>query len=110
GRPAGAQAGDERGLVVERGVPLKAVRGEHLVPVIVDPAAGPAVPAAACQTHRVGVGRSEERLSGGGTPVDQQLTTRAVPEAESPDIHGLGVVRADDASETQVETEATQGA
>jgi hypothetical protein len=108
GRPAGAQAGDERGLVVERGVPLKPVRGEHLVPVVADPAAGPAIPAAACQTHRVGVGRSEEGLGHGRAPVDQQPTTRAVGEATSSDVHGLGVVRADHASQAQVHTEATQ--
>ena len=91
GRPAGAHAGDEGGLVVERGAAFKPVRGEHLVPVVADPAAGPAIPAAAGQTHRVGVGRSEERLSRGGAPVDQQPATRAVGEAKSSDVHGLGV-------------------
>lgn len=63
--PVAAQAGDESGLVVQRGVPDKTVRGEHLVPVVADPTAGPAKPAAACQTHRVGVGGSEEGLSRG---------------------------------------------
>ena len=110
GRPAAAQAGDEGGLVVERGVPFEPVRGEHLVPVVADPAAGPAIPAAAGQTHRVGVGRSEERLSRGGAPVDQQPATRAVREAEPSDVHGLGIVCADHVSEAQVQTEATQGA
>ena len=109
GRPVAAQAGDEGGLVVERGVPVKPVRGEHLVPVVADPAAGPAIPAAAGQTHRVGVGRSEERLGRGGAPVDQQPATGAVREAKSSDVHRLGV-RADDVSEAQVQTEATQGA
>ena len=84
--------------------------GEHLVPVVADPAAGPAVPAAAGQAHRVGVGRAEERLGRGGAPVEQQPTTRAVGEAEPSDVHGLGVVRADHVSEAQVQTEATQGA
>ena len=84
--------------------------GEHLVPVVADPAAGPAIPAAAGQTHRVGVGRSEERLGRGRAPVDQQPTTRAVREAEPSDVHGLGVVRADHVPEAQVQTEATQGA
>ena len=94
-RPVAAQAGDEGGLVVERrGVPVEPVRGEHLVPVVGDPAAGPAIPAAARQTHRVGVGRAEERLGRRGAPVEQQLTTRAVGEAEPSDVHGLGVVRA----------------
>ena len=63
GRPAAAQAGDESGLIVERGVPLETVRGEHLVPVVADPAAGPAIPAAARETHRFRMGRCEERFS-----------------------------------------------
>ena len=89
-RPAAAQAGDEGGLVVERGgVPGEPVGGEHLVPVVADPAAGPAVPAPAGQTHRVGVGRAEERLRRRGSPVDQQPPTRAVGEAEPADVHGL---------------------
>ncbi|MEE2045973.1 MBL fold metallo-hydrolase, partial [Nocardiopsis tropica] len=62
GRPVVAQAGDEGGLVVEGGVPLEPVGGEHLVPVVADPAAGPPVPAAAGQPHRVGVGGREERF------------------------------------------------
>jgi hypothetical protein len=36
------------------------------------------------------------------------LVTCAVPEAKPSDVHGLGVVRADHASEAQVQTEATQ--
>ena len=91
-------------------VPLEPVRGEHLVPVVGDPAAGPAVPAAARQTHRVGVGRAEERLGRRGAPVEQQPAARAVGEAEPSDVHGLGVVRADDAPEAQVQAEAAQGA
>ena len=106
GRPVAAQAGDERGLVVERGVPLEPVPGEHLVPVVADPAAGPAVPAAARQAHRVGVGRAEERLGHGGTPVDQQPASVAVREAKPPDVHGLGAALADDPSEAQVQAEA----
>ena len=109
-RPAAAQAGDEGGLIVERDVPVQPVRGEHLVPVVTDPAASPAVPAAAGQAHRVGVGRSEERLGRGGAPVQQQPAPLAVREAEPSDVHGLGVVRADDAPEAQVQAEATQGA
>ena len=110
GRPAAAQAGDEGGLVVERGVPFKPVRGEHLVPVVADPAAGPAIPAAAGQAHRVGVGRSEERLGRGGAPVEQQPAARAVREAKPSDVHGLGVVRADHVSQAQVQAEAAQDA
>ena len=84
--------------------------GEHLVPVVGDPAAGPAVPAAARQAHRVGVGRPEERLGRGRAPVEQQPATRAVGEAEPSDVDGLGVVGADDAPEAQVQAEAAQGA
>ena len=91
--------------------PVSAVGGEHLVPVVADPAAGPAIPAAAGQTHRVGVGRSEERLGGGSTPVDQQLTTRAVGEAEPTDVHRLGGCRAPTMCPRQrSSTEPTQGA
>jgi hypothetical protein len=110
GRPAAAEAGDEGGLVVERGVSFQPVRGEHLVPVVADPAAGPPIPAAAGQTHRVGVRRPEERLSRGGTPVEQQPVPRAVGEAKPSDVHGLGIACRDDASEAQVQTEAVQDA
>ena len=99
GRPAAAQAGDEGGLVVQRGVPFQSIWGEHLIPVVADPAPGPAVPAAARQAHRVGVGRPEERLGHGGAPVDQQPAPLAVREAEPSDVDGLGVVRADHAPE-----------
>ncbi len=109
GRPVAAEAGDEGGLVVERGAPFEPVGGEHLVPVVADPATGPAVPAAARQTHRVGVGRGEERLGRGGAPVEQQPAARAVGEAEPSDVDGLGVVRADDVSEAEVQAEAAQG-
>ena len=103
------EAGDERGLVVEGGgVPLEPVRGEHLVPVVADPAAGPAVAAAADQAHRVGVGGAEERLGGGGAPVDEQPTAGAVGEAEAADVDRLGAVGADDATEAQVQPEAAQ--
>ena len=91
------------------GVPLETVRGEHLVPVVADSAAGPAVSAAAGQPHRVGVGRSEERFSRGRAPVDEQPTALAVREAKTSDVQGFGVVSTDDASEAQVQTEASQG-
>ena len=110
GRPVAAQAGDERGLVVERRAALEPGRGVHLVPVVADPAAGPAVPAAARQAHRVGVGRPEERLGRGRAPVDQQSPARAVGETEASDVRGLAVVGADHVSEAQVQAEATQGA
>ena len=92
------------------GVPFEPVGGEHLVPVVADPAAGPAVPAAACQAHRVGVGRPEERLGRRRAPVDEQPAALAVREAEASDVHGLGVVGADHVSEAQVQAEAAQGA
>ena len=56
------------------------------------------------------MGRSEERLSRGGTPVEQQPAARAVRQAKPSHIHRLGIVRADDASEAQVQTEAAQDA
>ena len=56
------------------------------------------------------MGRSEERLSRGGTPVNQQPAAGAVGEAKPSDVHGLGIVPADDASQAQVQTEATQDA
>ena len=114
GRPVAAEAGDERGLVVERGVPLQPVGGEHLVPVVADPAPGPAIPAAAGQAHRVGVGRAEERLGDRGPPVDQQPAAGAVGQAEPPDVDRLrvaagAVVGADHPPEAQVEAEPAQG-
>ncbi len=112
-RPAAAQAGDEGGLVVQRGVSDESgrpVKGEDLVPVVADPAARPAVPAAARQSHRVRVGRAEERLGGGRTPVEQQPTSGAVREAEPPDVHGIRAVCADHPSEAQVQAEPTQSA
>ena len=104
------EAGDESGLVVEGGgVSVEPLGGEHLVPVVADPATGPAIPAAARQAHRVGVGRSEERLGRRRAPVEQEPAPHAVGEAETPDVHGLRVVRADDVSEAQVQTEPAQG-
>ena len=106
-----AQAGDERGLVVERGVPVQPVRGEHLVPVVADPAAGPAVPAAAGQAHRVGVGRAEERLGRGGAPVDAAAGgPPASVRPSRPMYTGSGSSAPDDAPEAQVEAEPAQGA
>jgi hypothetical protein len=109
-RAAGPQAGDESGLVIECGVALQPVKAEDLVPVVANPTAGPAVPAAARQTHRVGVGRREERLGCGGAPVDQEPTTRTVGEAEPSDVHRLGAVCADHAAKAYVQAEAAQQA
>ncbi len=110
GGPVAAQAGDERGLVVERRVSFERVGAEHLVPVVADPAAGPAVPATARETQRVGVGRREERLGGGGAPVEQQPAAGAVGEAEASHVHGFAAVGGDDAPQAQVQAEAAQGA
>ena len=110
GRPVAAQAGNERGLVIERSAALEPVSVVHLVPVVADPAAGPAIPATAREAHRVGVGRSEERLGSGGAPVDQQSPARIVGQTETADVGGLAVVGADHVSEAEVQAEATQGA
>ena len=88
--------------------PDEPLRGEHLVPVVGDPAAGPAVPAAARQPHRVRVGRPEERLGRRGPPVDEQPATGPVGEAEPSDVDGLAAVIADDATQAQVQAVAAQ--
>ena len=102
-----AEARDERGLVVERGAAAQPLRGEHLVPVVADPAAGPPVPAPAHQPHRVRVRRPEERLRRGRPPVEQQPTTRAVRQAEPPDVDRLAV-GPDGPPQAQVQAEAPQ--
>jgi hypothetical protein len=91
-------------------VPVEPVRGEDLVPVVADPPAVPAVSAAAGQAHRVGVGRSEEWLSRGRSPVEQQPATLVVGEAEAPDVDGVRVVGVDDVTEAEVQAEAAQSA
>lgn len=91
-------------------MPFEPVGGEHLVPVVTDPTAGPAVAAAAHQTHGIGVRGREERRGRRGTPVDQQPAARAVGEADASDVQGLGVVGTDHVSKTQVQAEAVQGA
>ncbi len=110
GRAGRAEARDERGLVVQRRVPGEGVRGVHLVPVVADPSAGPAVAAAAGQTHRVGVGGPEERLGGGGAPVDQQPAARAVGQAEPSHVQRAGAVGGVHPPEAQVQAEPAQGA
>ncbi|GAA1405545.1 hypothetical protein GCM10009639_52620 [Kitasatospora putterlickiae] len=114
-RAAAAEGGDERGLVVEGGVSLQALGGEHLVPVVGDPPVRPAVAAAAGQAHRVGVRRGEERLGGGRAPVEQQPAALAVGQAEPADVHRrAAAVRAavgrDDAAQAQVQAETAQRA
>jgi hypothetical protein len=81
---------------------------EHLVPVVGDTAARPPVAPPHHQAHRVRVGRPEERLRRRRAPVDEQPAARRVREAESSDVHGLGVVRSDHAPQAQVEAEAAQ--
>ena len=56
------------------------------------------------------MGRSEERLSRRGSPVDQQAATLAVRKAKPSDVDGVGVGHADHAPEAEVQTEATQSA
>jgi hypothetical protein len=111
GGPVAAQTGDERRLVVQRrGVPRDPLGGEHLVPVVADAAAGPAVPPTARQTHRIAVRRAEERLGRRGTPVQQQPAPAAVREAEASDVDGLGIVDTHDVAEAEVQAEAAQRA
>ncbi|ESU46960.1 hypothetical protein P376_5063 [Streptomyces sp. HCCB10043] len=109
GRPGRAQTRDERGPVVQRGMAGEALRREHLVPEVADPAAGPPVAAAAHQAHRVAVGGPEERLGGRRAPVDQQSAARAVGQAEPSHVQRLGAVGGDHAPEAQVEAEPAQG-
>ena len=93
------------------GVPVEPVRGEHLVPVVADPAAGPAVPAAARQPHRVGVGRPEERLGRRGAPVDAAAGDPSLSVRPSrPTYTGSGSSAPTMRPEAQVQAEAAQRA
>ena len=56
------------------------------------------------------MGRAEERLGGGGTPIDQQLAAGAVREAEPTDVHRLGLIGDDEMSEAEVQAVPTQSA
>src|SRR5512133_4358487 len=91
-------------------MPFQALKAEDLIPVVANPTAGPAVPATARQTHRIGVCRREERLGCGGPPVDQKPTTSAIGEADPPDVYRLAAVCADHTAEANVQTKATQHA
>ena len=110
GRPAAAQTGDKGGKVLEGGVPFVRVRGEHLVPVVADPTAGPPIPAAACQAHRVGVGRPEERLSRGERQSMSSRRPSLSVRPSRPTYTGSELSALTMLSEAQVQTEATQGA
>ena len=89
---------------------LEAVGREDLVPVVADAAARPAVASSAPKAHRVGVGRAEERLGGGGAPVDQQPPAGAVGQAEPSDVRWDGNRSHERMAEAQVEPVAAQGA
>ncbi len=104
----GAEAGDEGGLVVEGGVALEPVRGEDLVPVVGDPATGPAVAASADQTHRSGVRRAEERCGGGGAPVDQEASAVVAGQAQPSDVHRVVPVVGDHPAEAHVGAEPAE--
>ncbi len=110
-RPRAAEARDEGGPVVERGGAqragdaVEAVRREDLVPVVGDLSGGPAVPAPARETHRVGERRAEERLGRGGTPVHEEPAAVVVGQPEPPDVHGLRVACEDHPAEAQVDAE-----
>ena len=108
-RAAAAEGGDEGGLVVERGRVGEPLLGEGLVPVVDDPAVGPAVATAADEALRLRVRGGEERLGGGRAPVDQQAAPVGVGEAEAADVRRLGAVVVDDPAEAEVEVEAAQG-
>jgi hypothetical protein len=108
--PAGAETGDERGLVVERRVGLQPLGGEDLVPVVGDTAAGPPVAAAADQPEGVGVGGREEWLRRRRPPVDQQPAAVAVGEPQPSDVQRLPRVLGDDAAEAQVQAEPAEQA
>ncbi len=49
------------------------------------------------------MGRAEERLGGGGAPVDQQAAAVTVGQAETAHVHRIGAVGADHPSEAQVD-------
>ena len=94
-RPAAAEAGDERRLVVEGGrVPVEPVGGEDLVPVVGDPAAGPAVAAAAGQP----IGSACVAPKNGSAAGERQSTSSRRPSRSvSPsasDVDRLAAVRA----------------
>jgi hypothetical protein len=56
------------------------------------------------------VGRSEKRLGGWRSPVDQQYSAVLVNEAEPTNVDGFRIVRSHHSSETQVETKPAQRA
>jgi len=103
GRPAAATAGDEGGLVVERGVPFQPVRGEHLVPVVAD---RPRVQRYLRRLARP-IGLAWVAPKNGSAAGERQSSSSRRPalvrEAEPTDVHGLGGVCADHASEAQVQ-------
>ena len=88
----------------------QACLGEDLVPVVGDATPGPPVAAATVQPHRPGMRRREERLGGGGAPVDEQLAAVGVGEPEPADVDGLGVARGHEPAEAEVEAVAAQRA
>jgi hypothetical protein len=54
------------------------------------------------------VGRTEEGLSGGGAPVDQQPSAVAVGQTQSADVERFRIVLVHDVPEAQVQSEAAQ--
>ena len=92
------------------GVTDEPVGGEDLVPVVTDLPEGPAVAPAAGHTHRIGVGRAEERLGRRGAPVDEQPLARVVGEPEASDVDRLTTASGPDVAKAQVEAVAPQRA
>ncbi len=106
----GAEAGDERGLVVERERTPVAAGLEQLVPVVDDPAPGPAVAAAAAEPHRLRGRRGEERLSRRRAPVDEEPFAVGAGEPDPADVARFFIAVDDDAPEAGVDAVAPERA
>ena len=87
---------------------VEPLRGEHLIPVVRHAASGPPVAAAAQETHRLGVGRREERLGRRRAPVDEQAPAGGIRESEAADVDGRRAVGGHHASQARVDGEAAQ--
>ena len=111
-RARGAQRGDERRVLVERCIAALASPrvAEHLVPVVDDAAAVPAVTAPRRHPHRLCTRGREKRFRGGCAPVDEQRRPVGVREPDTPDIHRFLPRLADNPAEAQVEREPPEHA
>ena len=107
-RPTRRKACEQRRITIEPYPVVDGVRGEHFVPVVGDLPARPSIASARAHSHRLRRRRVEERSSGGGSPVDEQLSARRVGQSDTADIHGLQLVGQRHPSDAQVEPEATK--